>query len=266
MLFNNYGMKSYRQERLRENIEINGLIAGVFISILDQAEDNLDGFEEKLDGTLDDMEELFDNPKEYIRSKWTLNFDKACSKKELKAGDVIAVSRSLPYQHFAVYIGNDEVIHFAAENGDFGDKATIHKAPFKEFLRDAEEFEILEFSKTRKKPSRFSGVLPGRVGHGMSIITRGVGVDLINIPTTLIEEKIRNAQYHLYTPSETVARAKMVAKQCATEGSRIKGVFKGHKYDLVFNNCEHFAIWCKTGVHESRQVDRIRRLFVGIPA
>lgn len=25
-------------------------------------------------------------------------------------------------------------------------------------------------------------------------------------------------------------------------------------YDLAFNNCEHFATWCKTGVHDSEQV------------
>ncbi len=26
------------------------------------------------------------------------------------------------------------------------------------------------------------------------------------------------------------------------------------KYNLLFNNCEHFASWCKTGISESRQV------------
>lgn len=27
-------------------------------------------------------------------------------------------------------------------------------------------------------------------------------------------------------------------------------------YHLVFNNCEHFVLWCKTGRHQSGQVDR----------
>jgi hypothetical protein len=27
-------------------------------------------------------------------------------------------------------------------------------------------------------------------------------------------------------------------------------------YHVVFNNCEHFAVWCKTGKHQSEQVDR----------
>lgn len=26
-------------------------------------------------------------------------------------------------------------------------------------------------------------------------------------------------------------------------------------YNLVFNNCEHFAYWCKTGKHTSKQVE-----------
>ncbi len=30
-------------------------------------------------------------------------------------------------------------------------------------------------------------------------------------------------------------------------------------FDFVFNNCEHFATWCKTGISESRQVDRLWR-------
>ena len=28
------------------------------------------------------------------------------------------------------------------------------------------------------------------------------------------------------------------------------------KYNLVFNNCEHFAVWCKTGISDSEQVTK----------
>ena len=49
--------------------------------------------------------------------------------------------------------------------------------------------------------------------------------------------------FKLYSPEETVVRAL----------SRLGE----DKYSLVLNNCEHFAIWCKTGVSESLQVDRV---------
>jgi hypothetical protein len=45
----------------------------------------------------------------------------------------------------------------------------------------------------------------------------------------------------IYSPEETVKRAQ----------SRI-----GEKrYNLLFNNCEHFALWCKTGITKSKQVE-----------
>jgi hypothetical protein len=31
------------------------------------------------------------------------------------------------------------------------------------------------------------------------------------------------------------------------------------RFDLVLNNCEHFASWCKTGLSESRQVEALWR-------
>jgi hypothetical protein len=46
-----------------------------------------------------------------------------------------------------------------------------------------------------------------------------------------------------YTPDETVRRAYSLV-----------GTNKG-EYNLVFNNCEHFARWCKCGVKRSRQVE-----------
>lgn len=35
------------------------------------------------------------------------------------------------------------------------------------------------------------------------------------------------------------------------------------KYNLAFNNCEHFVAWCKTGVAVSEQVDRASASFAG---
>lgn len=69
-------------------------------------------------------------------------------------------------------------------------------------------------------------------------------------------EKLRQLQgYHLYTPAQTVARAK----------SRLGE----NQYSLPTNNCEHFALWCKTGVSESIQVEewivRIAKHLASLP-
>lgn len=50
-----------------------------------------------------------------------------------------------------------------------------------------------------------------------------------------------SGEYRLYSPAQTVERAR----------SRLGE----DKYSLPFNNCEHFAIWCKTGLHQSGRVD-----------
>lgn len=57
--------------------------------------------------------------------------------------------------------------------------------------------------------------------------------------------------FHLYTPEETVSRAE-------------SQIGKG-EYSLLEYNCEHFAVWCKTGLAKSYQVENVlkhfRRLF-----
>ena len=35
------------------------------------------------------------------------------------------------------------------------------------------------------------------------------------------------------------------------------------RFDFVFNNCEHFATWCKTGISDSRQVEVLWRVVMG---
>lgn len=38
---------------------------------------------------------------------------------------------------------------------------------------------------------------------------------------------------------------------------RAMGRIGEQNYNLLFNNCEHFAIWCKTGRHRSEQVNSV---------
>jgi len=64
----------------------------------------------------------------------------------------------------------------------------------------------------------------------------GCKAQVVQLPS--IEKSIK-----LFSPEETVCRAL----------SRIGE----KKYNLLFNNCEHFAFWCKTGITKSRQVENV---------
>ncbi len=152
-------------------------------------------------------------------------------------GDILAVKRlGGVYSHYAVYVGNGKVIHYASRNGDFGSNISIHKADFSEFLLNELSYEILSFSKEGDRPKH----------RRIDLIVNGLGAfaypEFEGMPE--FEKYLRKLKgYHIYSPEETVARAE----------SRI-----GEKnYNLPVNNCEHFALWCKTGVHESTQVEDV---------
>lgn len=57
-----------------------------------------------------------------------------------------------------------------------------------------------------------------------------------------------DGKYNFYSPEETVKRAY----------GRLNAP-KKENYSLLGNNCEHFAIWCKTGIHDSRQARNYNR-------
>ena len=124
------------------------------------------------------------------------------------------------YYHYAVYTGDNTVIHYSGDMGDFKGRKIVRYGSMEEFLDGKKEFFELVFPQSHQKPDR---------------------------EPRYETQKIR---YKLYSPEETVARAK----------SRLGE----DKYNLAFNNCEHFAIWCKTGISESYQVKTVIKKTVHI--
>jgi len=115
----------------------------------------------------------------------------------IQLGDIIVTNRFL-YRHYGIYAGNGRVIHYAAENGDFGADVKVRETSLEQFAHGGECKRVL-----------------------------------------LAENRTRSGQF---SPEETISRAK----------SRM-----GEKhYDLLFNNCEHFAYWCKSGTNKSVQVEK----------
>lgn len=168
-----------------------------------------------------DLEDIKETVEDVIKiSKKLSNFLKDLQEeKALTKGDVIGVSRGL-YEHYGVYIGNNRVIHYTSLNSDISMQDNkIMETGMDHFLRDAGEFFILDCTYKNKavksKPIKAGFLVPDY--------------------NQLFERQ------SVFSPEETVKRAK----------SRLGET----KYSLAFNNCEHFAIWCKTGLSKSHQVD-----------
>ncbi len=143
-----------------------------------------------------------------------------------KPGDVICVHR-IGFEHFGIYIGQDRVIHYDIDpQQNF--KICIHEAPLKEFLNGMDIYYTCYFPSIYGTPTEnmeFSGFKK-----------------LMDHPerSDKLWDYLKAVNYHLYTPLETISRAR----------SRIGE----SNYNLITNNCEHFALWCKTGISESHQI------------
>lgn len=58
------------------------------------------------------------------------------------------------------------------------------------------------------------------------------------------KSKIHIKKYKKYAPASFVIK-------------RAKYRIGEKLYNPIFNNCEHFAYWCKTGNHKSKQIDEV---------
>jgi hypothetical protein len=136
-------------------------------------------------------------------------------------GDIIGVSRGF-YEHYGIYIGNNNVIHFASKESDVSLNNMIIETDLTTFLRGETEFFAIDFDKFNQ------GMKKAEIVDELAEVFFGMDTS-----------KVPGLEYTLLSPEETIERAK------SQIGKR--------DYDLSYNNCEHFAMWCKTGVKECNQ-------------
>ena len=156
-------------------------------------------------------------------------------KRRAKCGDVIGVHRiGGLYDHYGIFQSDSCVYEYSAKGGDFSGEIEIHCTTLDQFVRDSGSYFVLTF------PERYG--LPGKLPVPMTVGSASLKGDIENI-LWLIGEMCSSDDYHLYSPNETIARA--------------KGRLGEKTYNLLTNNCEHYAIWCKTGMRQSHQVDAL---------
>ncbi|MCR5305861.1 MAG: lecithin retinol acyltransferase family protein [Oscillospiraceae bacterium] len=169
-------------------------------------------------------------------------------------GDVIGVERAL-YDHYGVYVSDDEVIEFSAHNPE--GKSIIQKTTFARFLADSKECFYLVFGDTYCEPGKvyFSPAVRKVSGRPQDFWKKfRIFADGIRpAPTEFFSRNLGDAlntpkNYRLRSPAETIRRARaQVGRTSFGESEK--------EYSLHRNNCEHFAIWCKTGVMLSTQAE-----------
>lgn len=142
-------------------------------------------------------------------------------------GDIIGVvRRGGIYEHYGIYVSDTCIVHYNIPASKTIGHAVVHATNLRNFLRDDSEYFILDFPKPYEPPVRLGGPVTPHTNSYSEELARTLQ---------------RTYGYHLYSPEETVARAR----------SRLGET----SYNFFTNNCEHFAIWCKTGVSESLQVN-----------
>lgn len=139
-------------------------------------------------------------------------------------GDVISVDRGL-YKHYGVYVEGGNVIHYTGANGPNDFNGVVRETTLDEFLNGAENFSVCRFP---QQPDRYDS------SYDRKHVIFSIWQEIKNF-------RLRN--YHLYSGEETVRRA----RSKIGEGG----------YNLAMNNCEHFAVWCKTGIKDSSQVNHV---------
>lgn len=168
-------------------------------------------------------------------------------------GDVLRIDRG-NYWHYAVYDNVNRVIHYTSKGSDTSGENIVSETNFEHFLRGGQSFEIVIFPETFIDERTYvKGVMPSTC-NGIIDFPNSYNLFLIfaktltsaSLAITRVYEELKALNYRLIEPDEVIARAEKKLGE--------------NKYNLMLNNCEHFAVWCKTDVYDSHQTSMYRHL------
>ncbi len=126
------------------------------------------------------------------------------------------------FTHHGIDCGDGTVIHFTGET--WATPRSVQRTRMKDFARGA-EIEVRDYRKFFEQLDH-----PDDLPRRLQIQWRH----------ELLRMAGRGGAVAAFGPRAVIARAE----------SRLGSV----AFDIVLNNCEHFATWCKTGISDSEQV------------
>ena len=147
----------------------------------------------------------------------------------VEPGSIILVERTWKfYDHYAIYAGDRQVIHYAPKED--GGKTFIHKAGIEEFLDGSNRFYVPYLPQNKADVEALIKFHKQRRN-----IYQEIADELLNVYDETVAK--------VYTAAETLKRA--------------VGRLGESLYNVIGNNCEHFAFWCKFKLRISSQINRI---------
>lgn len=189
-------------------------------------------------------------------------------------GDVIFIKKDFlvekVYHHYGIYVNDNEVWHYDQKSSNsIGRKidtltcnGIIRSTSYADF-HEGHPVYICRFNELVIERLFYSGFINESL-YKILLMKLASFLPIKILAVILFANFYRKTQdtyteehraaMNIFSPEETVERA----RQCNGK----------EKYNLLANNCEHFAIWCKTGVKESIQVKKIYEVLLefAVPA
>lgn len=132
------------------------------------------------------------------------------------------------FVHHGIDCGDGTVIHFTGEK--WTTPRSVQRTSMEEFARGT-PVQVRDYSEFFRRLRE-----PGQLPRRMTIRWRRELMELVGGGA---------GESRAFEPDTVIARAE----------SRLGKV----NFDVVLNNCEHFATWCKTGISDSEQVHALWR-------
>ena len=159
-------------------------------------------------------------------------------------GDIIRVDRGI-YYHYGVYADDRTVYQYANRQGcEIDGNATVHCTTLENFARGG-KVQKLEFS-NMLAPNKITVMEDQNDAPKIKSVSeylqyvKNICKSLALNPFEFMKMlKDIKSDYRIYTPEQTITRAESRLGESA--------------YNLALNNCESYAMWCKTGVNISYQ-------------
>ena len=181
--------------------------------------------------------------------------------KKYDDGDIIYITRKKAgvklFDHFGIYSGNNNVIHFVNPENRWNLIRSMKEAKVREdnidfFKKEGEVYSIklINSSDKNKEDDSYNPVLIIRIaGIVKHIIMNDIVLNLAD--KFIFNQSILKYGLNIHDQKSTVLRAKFIMN------SEHHEIFRKGKYNPINNNCEHFAMYCKTGILDSKQIGAI---------